>query len=141
MKKLFVLSFSLLLIIGLSSIVLVNAQDSKDVKKETVQNQDKGRNFVDKDKDGVCDNNKMGAGQRMGRTNHRGRNFIDKNKDGQCDNFPDGRMNGRGKGIGPNYVDKNNDGICDNRPHEMRKGNGKRNGNCDGSHRGWRGRR
>ncbi|MCL5992291.1 MAG: hypothetical protein M1419_09365 [Bacteroidetes bacterium] len=148
MKKFFIFSFSLLLIVGLSSIVLVNAQDNKDVKKETIQNnqqiqnQERGRNFVDKDKDGICDNNKMGTGQRTGRmNNNRGINFVDKNKDGQCDNLPNGKMNNRSRSVGPNFVDKNNDGICDNRPHEMKKGMGRKYGNCDGTHRSWRGRR
>ena len=142
MKRIFIIGFAFLLVVGLTSIALVKAQDNKEVKKVTVQNQDRGRYFVDKDKNGICDNNKMSAGQGMGRmNNNRGRNFVDKNKDGQCDNFPQGRGSRMSDGVRPNFVDKNNDGICDNRPDGMRKGMGRKNGNCDGSRKGWRGGR
>ncbi|MBI5326246.1 MAG: hypothetical protein HZB41_13410 [Ignavibacteriae bacterium] len=143
MKKIFIIGISLLLIIGLSSIIIVKAQDNKEVKKETVQNRERGRNFVDNDKDGICDNNKSGFGRGMGRTGmNRSRNYVDNDKDGICDNFSQGKGK-LGNNAGPNFVDKNNDGVCDNRPEGMRKGNGhgRKIGNCDGTHKGWRGRR
>ena len=51
-----------------------------------------GRNYVDADGDGICDN----AGN--------GRGYVDADGDGICDNAG----NGRG------YVDTDGDGICDN---------------------------
>lgn len=47
-----------------------------------------GRNFVDKDGDGICDNYAGG-----------GRNFVDKDGDGICDNYADGKcpQNGAGR--------------------------------------------
>lgn len=142
MKKQFAMGISLLLIVGLISMVFLYAQDNKVEKKEAVQKIERGRNFVDKDNDGICDNNKHGFGRGIGKMGMRqSRNFIDKDNDGICDNFPQGNNGNRGKGIGPNFVDKNNDGICDNRPANIgnRKGMGKRSGNCDGTHKGWRG--
>jgi hypothetical protein len=48
-----------------------------------------GRNYVDANHDGVCDN----AGSRQGRGGQR--NFIDANHDGVCDNKPaNGRRGG-----------------------------------------------
>ncbi|OGU15072.1 MAG: hypothetical protein A2X61_17025 [Ignavibacteria bacterium GWB2_35_12] len=150
MKKLLIFGLSLLFLFGLSSTESGFAQTQTEVKKATtdgkaqVQNTIRGRYFVDENKDGICDNNKMGAGQGIGRAkNFRGQNFVDKNNDGICDNFPQGRGVRRGTGVGPNFVDKNNDGICDNRSDgmSMRKGMGRKSGNCDGSHRGWRGRK
>jgi hypothetical protein len=79
-----------------------------------------GRNYVDKNKDGVCDN----YGTRG--NNAKGLNFIDKNNDGICDN----NGNGSNKVKGRNFIDNNKDGVCDNRG-KGRKGNGTclRNGN------------
>ena len=63
-----------------------------------------GRNYVDKDNNGVCDN----LGTRSG--NGRGANFVDKNGDGICDNRANagnkcrngqGNQNGNGQCRGP----------------------------------------
>jgi len=63
----------------------------------------KGPNFVDTDKDGVCDNkDSKGKGGGKGKRYRRGA------RDGS------GPRNGSNK-KGPNFIDKNGDGICDNR--------------------------
>lgn len=64
-------------------------------------------------------------------------NFIDDNKDGICDNYADGTcpQNGTGCGYGRgngNFVDDNNDGICD----KYADGMCPRNGTGNGYHRG-----
>lgn len=119
MKKLLNIFIASILLLGLSSIS--TAQNSTTIK--TDQNTT-GRSFVDKNNDGVCDNNATG------RQGFRSRNFVDKNNDGVCDN-----RNTRGKNAkGRNFSDKNNDGICDNQGAGSR-GNGKccRNGNGCGN--------
>ena len=66
---------------------------------------EKGPNFVDKDKDGVCDNQAekgKGKGKGKGKRHRRGA------RDGS------GAKSGSGT-RGANFVDKNGDGICDNR--------------------------
>jgi|WetSurMetagenome_2_1015567.scaffolds.fasta_scaffold600860_1 hypothetical protein len=117
MKKLLITSFSLFLLLGLSSISAAQNTTTKKTDWNTT-----GRSFVDKNNDGLCDN------YAAGRKGSNGRNFIDKNKDGICDN-----VGYRGKNVkGRNFVDKNNDGICDSH------GNGNRgNGNC---FRNWNGK-
>ena len=60
----------------------------------------RGRNFVDANGDGVCDNYGTGTG--------RGQYFVDANGDGVCDNY------GTGCGRGQYFVDANGDGVCDN---------------------------
>lgn len=54
-----------------------------------------GRNFVDKDKNGVCDNQKNVKARSAN-----GRNFVDANADGVCDNQAAGQGKGKGKGNG-----------------------------------------
>jgi len=56
-----------------------NAAANQPAQKQTAVNS-AGRNYVDKDNNGVCDN----LGTRSGRG--RGTNFVDKNGDGICDN-------------------------------------------------------
>ncbi len=86
------------------------------------QNQ-RGANFVDSNRDGVCDNYSA-TGTR------RGQNFVDSNKDGVCDHR-NGRRFGNGhrnrsmgnnttknqeykrRGARSNYVDTNKNGQCD----------------------------
>lgn len=66
----------------------------------------------------------MGYGMRYGRGG--GRNFVDADKDGVCDHYENGTAGqgrGPGKGAGlrngkgrqANFVDANNNGICDRR--------------------------
>ena len=57
-----------------------------------------GRQIVDLDDNGVCDNHGKNC-----------KGFIDENNDGVCDHRP---ANGNNQGNG--YVDANNDGVCDN---------------------------
>lgn len=56
----------------------------------------RGRNYVDADGNGVCDNYGTGCG----------RNYVDADGDGVCDYY--------GTGTGRYYVDANGDGVCDN---------------------------
>ena len=75
------------------------AKNDKSAKSTQV----KGPNFVDKNKDGICDNRDgKGKGGGKGKRHRRGA------RDGS------GRKNGSNE-KGPNFVDKNGDGICDNR--------------------------
>lgn len=53
-----------------------------------------GKNYVDKDKNGVCDNKTVNKGN-----SGSGRNFTDANNDGVCDNRQ-GVGQGKGKGCG-----------------------------------------
>jgi hypothetical protein len=99
----------------------------------------RGYNFVDKNKDGICDNWQSSKPNRT----VNGKNFVDKNKDGICDNRQVSKNNQSGKGR--NFVDKNNDGICDNRQGNNSwnccgKGycHGKGNGNGYQHRHGWR---
>lgn len=65
-----------------------------------------------------------GMGMRSGRG--QGRNFVDADKDGVCDNFKNGTSRGgrgqgnrdglrNGKGSSVNFVDANKNGVCDRR--------------------------
>ncbi len=111
------------------------AQNSTTAGTKQIQQKDKstvavnGRNFVDKDNNGICDN--------RGATKGKGANFVDKDGDGKCDNL----ATRKGSGKGANFVDKDGDGKCDNRANVGKgkankgsygKGNkqGKGNGCC-----------
>ncbi len=83
------------------------------VQEKTTANPAPGA-FIDKNKDGICDNFATRSGK------GRGGNFVDKDNNGICDNFESGSGNVRGA----NYVDKNNDGICDNRTNGGKKNAG-----------------
>ena len=103
-----------------------------------------GANFVDENKDGVCDlcvgtganndgicdncmNNGTrpmdGTGKQLRRGNaasgNRQSNFVDANGDGVCDNAASNQHGSR-------FIDANGDGICDNRTNSGRRGNGTR---------------
>jgi hypothetical protein len=53
-----------------------------------------GKNYVDKDKNGVCDNRTVSKGNSAS-----GRNFTDANNDGMCDNRQSaGKEKGKGCG-------------------------------------------
>jgi len=74
-------------------------QKQTDLSKTGQQKSAQGGNFVDKNKNGVCDNFEA-----RGNSGH-GRNFVDKNGDGKCDNCQSdckGKGNGKccGKGVG-----------------------------------------
>ncbi len=61
----------------------------------------KGVAFVDKNNDGICDNNTANATGNKGKGN------------GICDGSGKGQGQGQGKGKGINFVDANKNGICD----------------------------
>ena len=78
-------------------------------------------NFIDSDKDGICDNYSGSTG--VGR----GANYTDLDNDGVCDHRKDrrfghgvknrshkGQRNFRNRETGHNYIDENKDGQCDN---------------------------
>ena len=78
------------------------AKAANKVQTETVQTR-KGPNFVDKNKNGICDNYEQGTRPARGQGRNAkggGANFVDKNKDGVCDNYQSGNRQGRGKGQG-----------------------------------------
>lgn len=82
-----------------------------------------GRNFVDKNGDGICDNaNSVCI-------------YVDEDGDGICDNCGIQHWCGMtGTGCGKNFVDADGDGICDN----YVSGQG---GGCGRGFRGGRGRK
>ena len=76
-----------------------NESPDKSVRVENqVVNQQAGAGFIDKNGDGICDNNAL-RGTRGG-----GRNFTDADNNGVCDNFSNGRK-GRGFGRGNGKCD------------------------------------
>lgn len=95
-------------IVGLFCIEYSIAQSQTNKQQNQVQTSPKNRQFVDLNKDGICDN------------------FVDANKDGICDNCRRQGVSGgtgagwyskRGKGMGlriRQFVDENKDGVCDN---------------------------
>lgn len=110
MKTLLISIFTSILLFGVVSTATTQNSAAKTADPATT-----GQNFVDKDKDGICDKQVKGT-QKV-----QGRNFVDANKDGTCDNR--GKRGNNVKGAA--FTDKNNDGVCDN------KGNRNRgNGNC-----------
>lgn len=78
-----------------------------------------GRNFIDANSDGICDNY----------TGKSGRRFVDEDGDGICDNYV-------GKSEkGCRFTDEDGDGLCDNCGMKQKNGQnkGKRSGygrNC-----------
>ena len=91
-----------------------------------------GPNYVDSDKDGVCDY--YGGGSMMRRGGGAGRmgagseNFVDADGDGVCDN-----VGLQGTGAGPNaenFVDEDGDKVCDNYETRtpLRDGSGRQGG-------------
>ncbi len=85
-----------------------NNQQAKAANKaqtETKVQTRKGPNFVDKNKNGICDNYEQGTRPARGQgKNSQGAKFVDKNKDGVCDNYQSGNRQGRGKGQGRTAV-------------------------------------
>lgn len=73
-----------------------------------------GRNYVDADGDGICDNyssNSKGCQRRLGC----GKGYMDADGDGICDNY-----GSNGKGCGKGYVDADGDGVCDNTKYTIK---------------------
>lgn len=99
--------------------------------------QEHGKNFVDDDSDGVCDNFSSGLGQGGG--SRQNGNFVDVNNDGICDNFSSGLEQGGGSGQNGNFVDADNDGVCDNLASGQGQG-GSGQGHGGGSGQGAQGR-
>ncbi len=108
-----------------SMVVFLNAQDNN----QKTQSPAKGKLFVDKNNDGVCDNysesslgNGQGKGKAAGLCDGTGNKSKNKrgNRNGQ----------GFGKTSGSNFTDANNDGVCDHRYSQkdstQRNGNGRR---------------
>jgi hypothetical protein len=96
MKKLTIILFVSFLLLGFHSISAAQKVPAKNTNQNVT-----GVNFIDKNNDGICDNN----GTRGVRAS--GRNYADKNKDGICDNLATGNRgngkgfrNGSGKGCG-----------------------------------------
>ena len=121
--------FAAILIASFAYYGSVKANDNVKSQEPAKTSQNYGRNFVDKNGDGKCDN--AGAGLRSGKDRGRnnganwgcckngskagkgqGKNYIDKNGDGKCDNQGTGLRSGKGRGV--NFIDKDGDGKCDN---------------------------
>jgi len=94
-------------------------------------------NFVDADKDGICDNCSQAGYRHMAgnrRTGSACENFVDANQDDICDNCSQAGYRHRdnstetGPGCG-NFIDENQDGICD----YCDQSNGTHGGICDGT--------
>jgi len=116
------ISFLVLLFWG-ASIIWGNAsaqtsktEDGKVLNVQTNQNQ-RG-NFIDANKDGLCDNYQE---------NGNGRNFVDKDGDGICDNSKDRNSRGFGKNRNNYKAHRNGKGMG----RGMRKGQCRRNGRGD----------
>jgi len=107
--KLF-LATAITMIFAVQANAQSNATANQPAQKQASVNST-GRNFADKDNNGVCDN----LGTRSG--SRRGANFVDKNADGICDN-----RSKAGKNSGKN---------CQNG-----QGNQNRNGNGQGRGQG-----
>ncbi len=98
-----ILATAIMMIFTVQANAQSNAAANQSAQKQTAVNST-GRNYVDKDNNGVCDN----VGTRPG--NGRGANFVDKNGDGICDNRAyagnkcrkgQGNKNGNGHCRGP----------------------------------------
>jgi hypothetical protein len=123
MKKITFTVILLALLLGLNSYSYSQSDSSRCNRRG---------DFVDKNKDGVCDN--------INTQNRGGRNFVDKNNDGTCDNHQtlasndntsvrNGKCDGTGKGNGYGYGCRNNgkkgNACCKNSGNKCRnkKGN------------------
>ncbi|MEI8049255.1 MAG: hypothetical protein WCI92_17875 [Bacteroidota bacterium] len=105
-----ILATAILVIFTVQSNAQSNIAANQIDQKQTVTNST-GKNYVDKDNNGVCDN----IGTRSG--NGRGPNFVDKNNDGICDNRATA-----GKKTGNNCRSGNG--------NQNRYGQGQGRGNC-----------
>jgi hypothetical protein len=100
----FTIAFAMMTVVAFGQ----NNQQAKAANKaqtETKVQTRKGPNFVDKNKNGICDNYEQGTRPARGQgKNSQGAKFVDKNKDGVCDNYQSGNRQGRGKGQGRTAV-------------------------------------
>jgi len=107
--KVILLSIGALLLFSVAIIAQQTNVSKKDTATVLIK---RGPNYVDNNKDSICDNKQNQT------KNFKGKNFIDKNKDGICDNRPsnsNGKCCGYGKGKG------NGNGY----KHRYGQGNGK----------------
>lgn len=107
--KLF-LATAIMMIFTVQANAQSNATANQSSQKQTAINST-GRNYVDKDNNGVCDN----LGTRSG--NGRGANFVDKNGDGICDNRA-------------NVGNKSGNKCRNGQGNQYRHGQGRGCGNC-----------
>ncbi len=87
-----------------------------------------GRNYVDVDGDGVCDNCSVAHGNCPGGN---GGYFVDEDGDGICDNCGVTHGNYLGEN-GRYFVDEDGDGVCDYVTDCPRRGRGRGRRNCGG---------
>ncbi|MBU4345054.1 MAG: hypothetical protein L6247_05285 [Desulfobacteraceae bacterium] len=112
MKSLFkVAVLSLCLLTAVSFAYAGNGKGAQDGSVPNDTAAQRGPNYVDQNKDGICDN----IGSRIGR---RGKGYG-AGSQAKCRGFRRGLKDGSGpinrSGVSkPNYVDENGDGICDN---------------------------
>ena len=122
-------------LLSIAMIAMTGAVSAQNTTKQPTRNSQQGVNFVDTNKDGVCDNfekgnggnNPKGDGVRLkdgsGRTSGKGKKAFQcqgmrngqgqGNKNGTGQGLRDGSGNGTGsRGA---YVDANKNGVCDNR--------------------------
>ncbi|OQB29116.1 MAG: hypothetical protein BWY08_02238 [Bacteroidetes bacterium ADurb.Bin174] len=96
----FTIAFAMMTVVAFGQ----NNQQAKAANKaqtETKVQTRKGPNFVDKNKNGICDNYEQGTRPARGQKRNAksgGRNFVDKNKDGICDNYQTGNCQGQCRG-------------------------------------------
>lgn len=107
-----ILATAILMIFAVQANAQSNAAATQTDQKQAVASST-GKNYVDKDNNGVCDN----IGTRSG--NGRGANFVDKNNDGICDNRATA-----GKKTGNNCRNGNGNG------NQHRHGQCQGRGNC-----------
>jgi hypothetical protein len=107
MKRNFVIATLVALMLVAGLVATVSAQTAQPT---TPAGACANGNFVDENKDGVCDNApRDGSGMQNGQGMNRGR--------GQGQGMQgSGMQNGQGQGMGQgaNFVDENKDGVCDN---------------------------
>ena len=96
----FTIAFAMMTVVAFGQ----NNQQAKAANKTQTESNiqtRKGPNFVDKNKNGICDNYEQGTRPARGQgKNSQGAKFVDKNKDGVCDNYQSGNRQGHGKGQG-----------------------------------------
>lgn len=107
MKKILTCIAAMVLIISVSSLTVFAAGNGR------------GRNYVDNNNDGVCDNYNASC------------QFVDNDGDGICDNCASATC-----GNGAGYIDADGNGICDNyAAGTSQNGSGCRRGRCGGQGR------
>ena len=113
--KVFIFSIGLFLLTAMYATSQQNNTNKPDSASGSLK---KCPNYIDKNKDGVCDNWKSSKKSQSGT----GRNYVDKNNDGVCDNrqnnsgYSNGKCNGCGKGQGNGCMHRHGwkNGKCNN---------------------------